>query len=88
MHDNSPYVAYDFDEAAEDDTDHEPDLLPAETEIGMDQQGEGVEDDEDDVGGQAGAVAVDGVLERAEVEGAVCGGAEDDDVRREAGRGG
>lgn len=82
MHDDASNVSDNLNDATEHHKGHVPPRPPAEAEEDVDAHGDGVEDDEGDVCGQAGLILVDAPFEGTKVERTVAIRAEDDDVMR------
>lgn len=71
IHNNPPNIPHNLHKTSGDHTPRKEPLAPSDSEVGVQDSGEGIQDYEDDVGRKGGPVAVDGGFDGAEVEGAV-----------------
>ena len=84
VHQDPANVAEDGVHDADEHADHEPPLLPAKTEVRVDNSRDRVQGDESEVGRKRGPIAVHGVLHWTEVERAVGLGSKIHHMWREA----
>jgi len=80
IHDNPSDISNNLKQTPNHHEAHVEPLLPLDAQNEMCPHGDGVEDDEGDVGGERRAVFVDAPFYGAEIEIAVCVGAKDDQV--------
>lgn len=58
VHDDAPHVADDLYETSKNHENHETDLFPSDSKVNVNEHGDGVHDEEDNVGGEPRPILV------------------------------